>query len=93
MNWNYRGRQRQGLIAAGQGIEAGTYNWQSKRLQVDVLGEYYLTRRIAVFANLRNVGDGPLDTKAAGPNTPAYAQFTSRSAIGAQWTFGLKGTW
>jgi iron complex outermembrane recepter protein len=93
VNWNYRGRQRQGLIAASQGIEPGTYNWQSKRMQIDVLGERKLTRHLALFANLRNVGDGPLDNKAAGSNTPKYAQFLSRSAIGSQWTFGLKGTW
>jgi hypothetical protein len=55
-------------------------------------GRYSLTRRIALFANLRNIGDGPIDPKAAGPHTPLYAQFTSRSMIGAQRTFGLKGT-
>ncbi len=59
---------------------------------MDLLGEYNLTRRFALFANLRNVGDAPLDSKTAGPNTPAYARFTSRSQLGALWTFGLKGT-
>jgi hypothetical protein len=91
-NWNYRGRQRNALLAAAQGIEPGTYNWMSKRMQVDVLGEYNLTRNFALFANLRNVGDAPLDTKTSGPNTPEYAQFTGRTYIGALWTFGIKGT-
>ena len=91
-NWNYRGRQREGLLATGQGIEPGTYNWTPKRMQVDLLGEYNLARHVALFANLRNVGDASLDSKVAGPNTPAYAQFNSRSQLGALWTFGVKGT-
>jgi hypothetical protein len=93
MNWNYRGRQRNGLIATAPGIEPGTYNWTSKREQVDLIGEYYFTRRLGLFATLRNLGSAPIDNKAAGPNTPAYAQFTSRNQISASWTFGLKGTW
>ncbi len=92
VNWNYRGRQRNALLATAPGIAPGTYNWMSKRMQVDVLGEYYLTKRIALFGNLRNVGDAPIDNKAAGPDTPEYAQFTSRNQIGALWTFGVKGT-
>ena len=91
-NWNYRGRQRNALLATAQGIEPGTYNWTAKRLQVDLLGEYYVRQNIALFANLRNIGDAAIDTKTAGPNTPAYGQFTSRNQIGALWTFGLKGT-
>ena len=92
INWNYRGRQRTGVVAAGTGIEPGTYNWNSKRLYIDISGEYSLTRRIALFTNLRNIGDATEDTKIIGPNTPAYAQFRSRLDFGALWTFGLKGT-
>jgi len=92
LNWNYRGRQREGLIAAAQGIEPSTYNWTAKRLTIDLLGEWYLRRGIAVFGNLRNLSDQPFDTKAAGPSTPAYAQFRTRAQNGAQWTFGMKGT-
>jgi hypothetical protein len=29
LNWNYRGRNRRGLVAAGSSIEPGTYNWGS----------------------------------------------------------------
>ena len=93
LNWSYRGRQRENAVAAGQGIEPGTYNWTSKRLSVDLLGEYHFSRRFAFFANLRNLRDQPLDTKAAGPNTPAYAHFRGRTQNGAVWTFGLKGTY
>ncbi|MDO8540077.1 MAG: carboxypeptidase regulatory-like domain-containing protein [Opitutaceae bacterium] len=91
-NWNYRGRQREGLIAAGQGIEPGTYNWTSMRLSVDLLGEFYFRKRIAFFANLRNIRDRPIETTSAGPNTPQYAQLRTRAQFGALWTFGIKGS-
>jgi len=92
VNWNYRSRQRRNEVAVGPGIEPGTYNWGLKRLSIDVLGEYYLTRRFALFANLRNIGDAAEDFEIAGPNTPPHAQFRSRLAFGSLWTFGIKGT-
>ncbi len=91
-NWNYRGRQRRGIVATGPSIEPGTYNWGSKRLYIDVSAEYSLTRRIALFTNLRNIGDATEDTEIHGPSTPAHAQFRSRLDFGSLWTFGLKGT-
>ncbi len=92
INWNYRGRQRRAIVATGASIEPGTYNWGSKRLYIDVSGEYSLTRRIALFTNLRNINDATEDTEISGPSTPAHAQFRSRLDFGSLWTFGLKGT-
>jgi iron complex outermembrane receptor protein len=92
VNWNYRGRQRQGPIAAGNSIEPGTFNWGSKRLYIDVLGEYYFHRRIAAFFNLRNVGDATEDIERAGPSTPPHAQFRQRIDYASLWTIGIKGT-
>jgi iron complex outermembrane receptor protein len=91
INWNYRGRQRRGLIT-GTGIEPGTYNWGSKRLYIDISGEYSLTRRIGLFVNLRNINDATEDMKVAGPSTPAQAQFRQRLDFGSLWTLGVKGT-
>ena len=62
INGNYRGRQRRGIVASGASIEPGTYNWGSKRLYIDVSGEYSLTRRLALFTNLRNLNDATEDT-------------------------------
>jgi len=90
MHWNYRGRQRRGLIT-GVGIAPSTYNWGNKRLYIDVLGEYNLSRRFALFANLRNINDATEDFEIAGPSTPAHAQFRQRIDFAALWTFGLKG--
>jgi len=92
INWNYRGRQRRGIVASGASIEPGTYNWGSKRLYIDVSGEYSLTRRLALFTNLRNLNDATEDTEISGPSTPTHAQFRSRLDFGSLWTFGLKGT-
>ena len=91
LNWNYLGRQRRGVVT-GRSIEAGTYNWGSKRSYIDVTGEYSLTRRLALFANLRNVNDPTDDAEIHGPTTPAAAQFRQRAEFGSLWTVGLKGT-
>lgn len=72
---NYRGRRRGGFIAESpRSIEAGTYTWQSKRLYIDLSGEYNLTRRIGIFASMRNLNDAVEDTERMGPNTPEHAQ-------------------
>ncbi|MDO8542617.1 MAG: TonB-dependent receptor [Opitutaceae bacterium] len=91
-NWNYRGRQRRGQVGAGNSIDPATFNWASKRLYIDVSGEYYFGRKIAVFANLRNVGATYEDAQVFGPNTPAHARFRQRLDHGSLWTFGLKGS-
>jgi TonB-dependent receptor len=92
VNWNYRGRSRQAIVAAGPSIEPGTYQWSSKRMYIDVLGEYYFHRRIAAFFNLRNVGNATEDLERAGPSTPELAQFRQRIDYASLWTFGVKGT-
>jgi TonB-dependent receptor len=91
-NWSYRGRQRLGLVAAGASIEPGTYNWGSKKLTLDLQGEYSLVRAVALFVYLRNVNNGTEDFEIAGLSTPPHAQFRSRQDLGSLWTVGLKGT-
>ena len=91
LNWNYRAKQRGTAIAAGSSIESGTYNWALKRLNIDLLGEYRLSRHFTLFANLRNLGPAKDDNEVSGPSTPAVAQFRQRFDIGSLWTFGLKG--
>jgi TonB-dependent receptor len=92
VNWNYRGRNRNAPIAAGASIAPGTFNWTSKKLYVDVLGEYYFWRRVAFFMNLRNFTDSTEDTKIYGPLTPPVARFRQRIDYASLWTFGVKGT-
>jgi iron complex outermembrane recepter protein len=90
-NWNYQGRRRLEAIT-GRSLEEGTFNWRQRRLNLDVQGEYKLTRRFTLFANLRNVGVATEDFERTGPSTPAHAQFRERQDFGASWTLGLKGT-
>jgi len=91
-NWNYRGRQRRGEVAAGNSIEPGTYNWGNKRVSVDIQGEYFLRKNLAIFGNLRNATNAYDDFDIHGPSTPEHAKFRSRRDYGSLWTFGLKGT-
>jgi TonB-dependent receptor len=92
VNWNYRGRQRNAAVT-GVGIEPGTFNYSSKRLYVDVLGEYYFWKRVGLFVNLRNIGDATEDTEILGRSTPEHAQFRQRIDYASLWTIGVKGTW
>ncbi len=92
MNWNYKGRQRRGLIGAGRSIEPGTYDWGSKRLYIDLSAEYTFYKRFAVFGSMRNIDDATEDIERYGPSTPAHAQFRQREDFGSLWTFGVKGT-
>ena len=92
VKWNYNSPRRQAPVAPGRGIEPGTYNWGSKRTLVDVIGEYYFYKRIALFANLNNIGDAPSDNEIYGPSTPTAAQFRQRINYGSLWTIGVKGS-
>ena len=92
MNWSYQGKSRLGAVATGNSIDSGVYNWQSKRLFLDLLGEFYFTKRFGAYFTLRNVGDTPDQREVEGPHTPSHAQFRSRELAGSLWTFGIKGT-
>jgi hypothetical protein len=59
---------------------------------LDLEAEYYLRKRFAVFANLRNVGDATNDRQVFGPSTPEHAQFRQRTTYGSLWSFGVKGS-
>jgi iron complex outermembrane recepter protein len=90
-NWNYIGRQRSDKIE-GASIGPGTFTWISKRLYLDLNGEYTFWKCFAVFANLRNVTDAPDDVEIYGPTTPAQARFRERIEFGSLWTLGIKGS-
>ena len=91
VKWNYQSRNRQDPVAAGAGIEPGTYNWASSRVLLDVSGEYSVSKHWLAFANLNNLTDAPSDLEVAGPSTPAVAQFRQRLRFGSLWTVGVKG--
>lgn len=88
--WNYQGRQRRAQVAAGRGIEAGTFNWGSKRLIVDLSAEYVVLHGLTAFASVNNFGNAPVDLQIFGPSTPDVARFRQRTSYGPLWTAGLK---
>ena len=88
VNWNYRARARVAGVS-GRSIEDGTFNWTSKRLYVDVSGEYRFLRHYSVFFKMRNLDDATEDTKTFGPHTPARANLRSRVDFGSLWTLGV----
>ena len=90
-NWNYRSPARLGALS-GRGIDAGTFEWRAKKLLLDLSGDYAFTRRLSLFASLRNVLSTPEDVKRFGPNTPALARFRQRQDYGSAWIFGAKGS-
>jgi TonB-dependent receptor len=91
VRWNHTGRNRRAQVT-GRGIEGGTYNWGEARTLFDVSGEFVLRKNVALFANLNNLTDAPLDVEIHGPNTPEHAQFRQRQTFGSMWTFGVKGS-
>ncbi|MGH7944189.1 MAG: TonB-dependent receptor domain-containing protein, partial [Opitutaceae bacterium] len=94
MNWNYRGAARESLIGVSpRSIAPATYNWEAKRLYLDVTAEYNLRKNLTLFANMRNINAATQDTKVYGPDTPDYAKFRQRVDYGAAWTFGVRGSY
>lgn len=56
-------------------------------------GEYLEFVRVTMEGTaLETFTDQLGEYRFAGPNTPEVAQLRSRNQFGAQWTFGLKGT-
>ena len=93
LNWNHRSRARRGAVAAGNSIEPGTYQWGNTRRVTDLIVEYRLRKRVAVFANLRNLTHTYDELEIAGPGTPVVARLRQDVAdFGSLWTMGVKGT-
>jgi len=90
--WNYQSLARRGLIAAGRGIEPGTYNWGASRLLTDFGGEYVLHKRTALFFNVSNFYDTATDAEIAGPNTPASARLFQHQVFGSNWMIGVRSS-
>lgn len=91
VNWTWRADQTQAEIT-GAGIEPGTYNYTPGYTKIDVLGEYTLWKRVALFANLRNITDVADRGITVGPSTPQHAILRFQERYGSLWTIGVKGT-
>ena len=90
LNWNYRGRQRQGVI--GGAAEPGTYAYADPRLTVDLDCEVRVTKAIGFFAGARNITGVPFVSERYGPHTPPYARRFQRDDYGIAISVGMKGS-
>ncbi len=88
-NWHHRGEQDRG-VATGLGPLAKVY--QDARTTLDVSLSYQFNRRVTLFANARNVTNVWFNQSRYQDDTPDYARRSSTNSYGAQWSFGLRGT-
>ena len=90
--WAYQAkRQRNGVTGAS--IPADTYNWDSKKLNIDVSADYYFRRNMAVYVAMRNLNDSTDDLQIYSEKiTPLHARFRQRNDYGSLWTMGLRTT-
>lgn len=87
--WHHRGEQTRGPSTA-QGPFAFLY--QDARTTVDVNLSYQLLKRVSLFVNGRNVFNKWFTASRYQADTPEYARRSSTNSYGAQWGFGVKGT-
>jgi TonB-dependent receptor len=87
--WHHRGEQNRGPSTA-QGPFAFVY--QDARTTLDVNLSYQLFRQLTVFVNSRNVTNVHFNASRYQADTPEYARRSSSNSYGAQWAFGVKGT-
>ncbi|MBI5692337.1 MAG: TonB-dependent receptor [Verrucomicrobia bacterium] len=88
--WTFQSRRKLAQIT-GLSVGPGTFTYAAPRRLVDLTGEYQLSRRMALFGNIRNLNDTPEDFGRWGPQTPGYARFRQSDRYGALWIFGLRG--
>ena len=66
--------------------------YQDARTTLDVNLSYQAFKRLSVFVNSRNVTNVHFNQSRYQDDTPEYARRSSSNSYGAQWAFGVKGT-
>jgi hypothetical protein len=86
LTWNYRGQQRLGAVT-GTGVPPGTYTFNPAYLTLNVNGEYRLSRRVGLFAVIRNISNAPLITQISRPSrrSTRASRTTKTSARKSPW--------
>jgi outer membrane receptor for ferrienterochelin and colicin len=93
VNFNYRGRQRNSAQTGAQyGATAGFFEYYDSRYNLDVNGEYILSKRVRLFANARNILNTPQVLERKSEASALYAAGYRHEEFGVQYTIGLKGT-
>ncbi len=87
--WNYRGEQK-AVSFPDMGPDA--FRFPQPRMQLDVSLDFRLTKRMSLFANVRNVMNEIQKEDAYGPNTPEHAREFYHGRFGRPFTLGVKGS-
>jgi hypothetical protein len=90
LKWNGRGEQLQRTAVPVLGPDAALF--QEKRTTCDLNATWQFHRRLALFANGRNIFNVHYNLLRYGSETPGYAKISSTNSYGVQWAFGIKGT-
>lgn len=86
--WNYRGKQRREFV--DEPVDGAEYI--RSRLELDLNVEYQITDYLSIFVSGRNVTNEDYQWERYNDLVPAYERLTSHAKYGAQYTFGVKGS-
>ena len=93
LNWNYRGRQKNGPQTGNQyGADNGFFEYYDSRSTIDANFEYMFSRRVRLFANARNILNTPQVLERYSADSARYATGYRHEEFGIQIAIGLKGT-
>jgi iron complex outermembrane receptor protein len=87
--WHHRGEQNRG---PSTGLGPFAYVYQDARTTMNINISYQAFRRLSFFVNGRNVTNVWFNQSRYQLDTPEYARRSSTNSYGAQWAFGMKGT-
>ncbi|MFM1747274.1 MAG: hypothetical protein RLZZ188_940 [Verrucomicrobiota bacterium] len=88
--WTMQSERKLAQIT-GLSVGPGTFTYATPRRIIDLNAEFNATRRLSVFANLRNLGDESEDFERRSPQTPDRARFRQSDRYGSLWIIGLRG--
>jgi TonB-dependent receptor len=86
--WNYRGEQK---AVSYPDMGPNAFRYPQPRMQLDLSLDVRLSRRVSLYANVRNATDEIQNEFAYGPQTPRHAREFYHGRFGRPFTLGLKG--
>lgn len=87
--WNYRGEQK---AVSFPDVGPDGFRYPQPRKQLDVSLDVRLSKRISLYANIRNLTNEVQKEDAYGSETPDYAREFYHGKFGRPFTLGIKGT-
>lgn len=87
VNWNHRGRQKQGLFAG-----PNYFNYQVPKDIVDVNAEFRPRRNLTVFLSIRNLLNQSENGDRYNDQTPTYARGYNSGGFVPLYNLGVRGT-